>query len=141
MSAIQALTLALLAHVLLTTVIGIGSLQRRIRSAVKGETKLKDIALDSSSWPDGIKKFGNNFDNQFQVPTLWYAVSALSVAAGKLDWVLVALSWVFVATRAAHSYIHTGSNDVPLRMRAFLAGFTVVVLMWLWFALRVFEIA
>jgi hypothetical protein len=141
MSALQALTLAMLAHIVLTTAVGIGSLRRRIRSAVSGETRLGDIALDSSNWPDAVKKFSNNFDNQFQVPMLWYAVSALSVAAGKLDWVLVVLSCMFVVARAAHSFIHTGSNDVPLRMRVFLAGFAVVVLMWLWFAMRVFEIA
>jgi hypothetical protein len=141
MTLIQALVLALLAHIALLVIVGIGSLRRRIRSAVSGETKLNDIALDSSNWPDEVKKFSNNFDNQFQVPMLWYAVAAMSVAAGLLDWVLVTLSWLFVASRAAHSYVHTGSNSVPLRMRVFLLGLAVVVLMWLWLALRVFGLA
>ncbi|NJM30883.1 MAG: MAPEG family protein [Rhizobiales bacterium] len=108
------------------------------RFCLGGETKVRDIALDTKAWPDKVKALGNNFDNQFDVPMLWYAACALLVATGLADWVSVALSWAFVAARIAHSVVHTGSNYVPLRMRVFLAGFAIVFLMWLWFGLRLF---
>jgi hypothetical protein len=48
------------------------------------------------------------------------------------------MSWVFLLSRLAHSYIQTTHNDVPSRMRVFLFGFFVLVLMWLWLALKLF---
>jgi hypothetical protein len=52
--------------------------------------------------------------------------------------VLIALSFLFVASRFAHSYIHTGSNIVLRRFQAFALGATLLALMWLWFAIRLY---
>ena len=54
--------------------------------------------------------------------------------------VMVALAWVFVASRILHSLIHTGSNIVMQRGGAFMIGFVAVALMWLWFGLRLYVI-
>jgi hypothetical protein len=64
----------------------------------------------------------------------------MMLATGIADWVGVALSWAFVALRIGHSYIHTGSNHVPSRMKIYLAGFACVTAMWVWFALRLYVI-
>ena len=140
MTVIQLLLLPLFIHVALTAWIGTRTVRARIASVVGGKTRIKDIALDSKAWPDDVLKLGNNFDNQFDVPMMWYACCALLVATGLADMVAVVLSWAFVASRIAHSYIHTGSNFVPLRMRVFLAGFGIMALMWIWFGLRLFVI-
>ncbi|MFN0192288.1 MAG: MAPEG family protein [Aestuariivirga sp.] len=138
MTAVQALLVPLFLHVLLTVWIGQRSLRARIASVRSGETRIKDIAVDNSAWPGKVRALGNNFDSQFDLPMLWYACCALLVATGLADWVSAALSWAFVALRFAHSVIHTGTNDVPLRMRVYLAGLAIVVLMWIWFGLRLF---
>ncbi len=130
--------LPLFLHVLLIACVGLLSLRSRISSVVKGETKITAIALGSDNWPENVRKFGNNFDNQFEVPTLWYAVCALLMITGKVDLIQVGLCWGFLIARLLHSYIHTGSNNVPLRMRMFLASFALVFLMWVWFAIRLF---
>ena len=140
MSLEKLLLLPLFLHVLLILSIGSSSLRSRIASVTGGKTKLSTIAVNSSNWPEDVRKWGNNFDNQFQVPNLWYAVCALLLVTNKTDWIVVALSWLFLLARVAHSYIHTGSNNVPLRMRAFLASFVFVFLMWAWFALRLYVI-
>jgi hypothetical protein len=41
-----------------------------------------------------------------------------------------------VATRLGHAYIHVTSNRVGRRFNAFAAGFAVLVVMWLLFAMR-----
>ena len=123
-------------HVALVLYIGSRNLSNRIASVMKGETKLKDITLDNSKWPPDVKKWSNNFDNQFDVPTTWYALTALVTATSKIDGAFIILSWVFVATRVVHTYIHTGTNYVRHRMYAYLAGFAALFIMWVWFAAR-----
>jgi hypothetical protein len=135
------LVLPLLLHVLLTVFVGVRSLQARIKAVRRGQTKLDDIATDSNAWPHRVKKLGNNFDNQFETPTFWYAICAFVVALKLEDYFFVALSWIFLLSRLAHSYVQTTHNDVPSRMRLFLFGFTAVVLMWLWFGLKFLVLA
>ena len=140
MTLTQFLLLPLFLHVLLITAVGFVSVRARIRSVRGGKTRLKDIALGTAAWPDKVRQLGNNFDNQFDVPMLWYACCALLLSTGLTDWVAVILSWLFLVARVAHTLIHTGSNYVPTRMRIFLAGFAVVFAMWAWFGLRLFVI-
>ena len=113
-------------------------LRARIKSVRSGETKLSDISVDSSGWPRRVMALGNNFDNQFDLPTLWYAVCALLVSLQLVDIVQVALSWIFLLSRFAHTAIHIGNNDVRSRMRVYLAGFFAIVLMWGWFGFKLF---
>ena len=128
-------------HVALTNYVGLRTVTLRRASVMKGETRLKDIAFNSAAWPTEIKKWGFNFDNQFDVPTAWYAASALIVATSKIDLFFILLSWFFVGSRVVHSYIHTGSNYVRYRMYAFLGGFGALTIMWVWFAVRLLQSA
>jgi hypothetical protein len=134
------LLLPLFLHVALIALVGVRSVRARIASVMKGDTKLASIALTSGAWPDHVRKLGNNFDSQFEVPTLWYAVCGLLIVTAKADWIAVGLSWGFLVARIWHSAVHTGANYVPLRMRVFLASFACVFLMWVWFALRLYVI-
>lgn len=134
------LLLPLFLHVALILVVGLRTVVARYRSVVGGKTKLSSIALNSGAWPNEVLKLGNNFNNQFELPTIWYAVCALLMITSKVDWIQVGLSWGFLIARLLHSYIHTGSNSVPLRMRAFLASVVCVMVMWVWFAIRLFGI-
>jgi hypothetical protein len=132
--------LPLFLHVLLIVWVGVRSLRARISSVLNRQTKLKDIALNSSAWPDEVLKFSNNYNNQFEFPTIWYAVSAFILITEKLDWICIGLSWAFLVARLCHTYVHVGSNVVPMRMKMFLASVIAVVAMWIWFAIRIFLI-
>jgi hypothetical protein len=134
----QWLVLPLLLHILLTFAVGLMNLQRRIAAVRNGTTRLSDIALDNSAWPDEALKFGNNFDNQFQVPMLAYAGVAMLLATGLADAASAVLMWVFVAARLLHTLEHTGRNDVLRRLWYFLASCLAVAALWLWFTLRYF---
>ena len=140
MTQTQLLLLPAFVHVALVMVIvgrmGLG----RVRAVREGKVRVKDIALDSSKWPDDLRKLSNNYENQFQLPVFYYAVLALLLATALADGVAVALSWIFVATRLVHTLIHTGGNVVLRRFQAFLAGLVIIVLMWAWFGLRLYVI-
>ena len=71
---------------------------------------------------------------------LFYALLPLLLVTGLADWMAVALSWVFVASRMVHAFIHQGSNSVLPRFRIFVFGFFTVVAMWAWFGLRLYVI-
>ncbi len=138
MTLTQWLLLPVFLHLILVVYVGVNSIRARIASVMKGETKLSAIALNSGNWPPRVRQLGNNFDNQYDVPTTWYALCALLIATGKVDVISATLSWVFVISRYIHSYIHIGSNTVRYRMYSFLAGFVVLAVMWMWFAVRLF---
>jgi hypothetical protein len=132
---IKLLLLPLFLHVLLITAVGLRTVSARIKAVKSGEVKLSSIANNSQAWPDRLKQFSNNFDNQFDTPVLWYSVCGFIVLLNFVDWMFVGLSWGFLLTRLAHSYVHVSSNNVPLRMRFFLSGFAIVFLMWTWFTI------
>lgn len=139
MTIVQWLLLPAFIHVAWIYVIALRmglSKQRAVREGVK----LTDVALDNSGWPDATRKLNNNYDNQFELPVLFYAILPLLLMLVKVDWLQVTLAWVFVASRILHSLVHTGSNVVTKRGMAFLYGFIAVGLMWVWFGLRLYVI-
>ena len=140
MSIVQWLLLPAFIHVALVLVIGIRLGRARFRAGRAGVVRVEDVALDSSRWPDDIRKLSNNFDNQFQIPVLFYAILPLLILLVKADWVQVALAWAFVGSRILHSQIHTGKNEVIRRFQVFLLGFVIVVIMWAWFGVRLYLI-
>jgi hypothetical protein len=105
--------------------------------ALKGrETRLKDIALGQSNWPERTTQIGNCFSNQFEIPVLFYVLIALALPLRHADLFIVLMSWVFVVTRFAHAGIFVTSNNVQQRGLAWFAGVLVLLAMWLYFALR-----
>ena len=125
-------------HVAMIFVLVVKLGRGRVEAARRGKVQLRDIALDSSKWPGEIRKIGNAYGNQFELPVLYYAALALLLATGLVDWVAVGLSWAFVAARIVHVAIDPGANVVIRRFQAFVAGVLVLALLWLWFALRLF---
>jgi hypothetical protein len=109
----------------------------RTRALKRGEVKMRDIALGQPAWNEHGTKLGNAFRNQFELPVLFYVLVVLAIIARKADLLFVIMSWVFVLTRLVHAAIHTGSNYVPNRFYAYLAGFVVLLAMWIIFAVRV----
>ena len=47
----------------------------------------------------------------------------------------VAIQWIFVLSRFAHSYVHITSNRLRRRRPLFLVGFFSLMALWLWLAI------
>jgi hypothetical protein len=108
----------------------------RRQALVGGETKIRDIALGQSNWPDRATQVGNCFANQFELPLLFYILIALALPLRRTDLFMVLMSWVFVVTRFAHAGIFVTSNDLNRRSLAWFAGALVLFAMWIYFALK-----
>lgn len=94
----------------------------------------KDILLRQPVWPDKVTQISNSYQNQFEIPVLFYALISLVAITGKANEFFVFLSWLFVLTRFAHAYIHTGSNNLQWRFMCFTAGVITLFVMWIGFA-------
>ncbi len=135
------LLLPVFLQVLLTMVVGVLSGRARVMAVRGGRTKLKTIAVNNEAWTDDVAKLGRNFDNQFQLPAVFFTLVALLIATEKIDVVFVILAWAFVASRYWHSYVHTGSNVVLTRFRIYVFGFAILFVMWAWFAIKTLALA
>jgi hypothetical protein len=109
----------------------------RTASIKRGETKVRDIALGQPNWPDACTKIANSFNSQFQMPLLFYVVVLWAWITRTTDVVFVVLAWLFVLLRLAHAYVHTTSNDVPRRFMVFAVGALVLLVMWIYFAMKI----
>jgi hypothetical protein len=69
---------------------------------------------------------------------LFYILIALLLATRLVDPVQIIFAWLFLVSRLVHSYIHTGKNILVDRFYAFLASVLALMIMWIWFAVRLF---
>ncbi|MBH0239014.1 MAPEG family protein [Methylobrevis albus] len=131
------LALALLAQIALSIVAMLRAGAARVGAVRARRVRLADIALDTGAWPDDVRKMSNNMQNQFETPTLFYAVGLLALALGMADLAVAVLAWVFVGFRILHMAVHTGSNDVLPRFRMFAAGVACIAVMAVILTLRI----
>ena len=52
---------------------------------VRGETKLKDIALREPNWPTQATQIANCYSNQFEIPVLFYVLIAIALPLRHAD--------------------------------------------------------
>src|SRR6185436_16855406 len=134
---IQMVLLPVLVQVALTFGLLFWMASARTGSVRRGETKIRDIALGQTAWPDRPQQISNSYHSQFQIPLLFYVLVILAWITKQADLIFVVMAWIFVIARLAHAYIHTTSNHVPTRFRVFAAGMFVLLLMWIVFAVRI----
>jgi hypothetical protein len=109
----------------------------RGRAVKTRQTSIKDIALREPNWPVKVTQIGNCFSNQFEIPVLFYVLIAFALPLRHADLFIVLMSWVFVATRFVHAGIFVTSNNVRHRGLVWFAGALVLLVMWIYFALRI----
>jgi hypothetical protein len=103
----------------------------------RGEVAFKDISLRQQSWPPRAAQISNAFHNQLETPVLFYALVAFLMITSQVDVLFVALAWLFVLMRVAHTTIHTTINRQPYRFYAYAAGSVILMAMWIAFAIRI----
>ena len=125
------LILAIAGQVLLTIVILVLMGRERVPRVMSGEIPLQDIAVDRTAYPLKARLLSNNFDNQFQLPVLFYVAALLALWAGIVNWPVVIAAWAFVVLRYVHAAIHITSNRVHQRFAVYATGLAVLVILWL----------
>ena len=116
-----------LAQVFLTLLMFLLLAARKAKAVKAGLVDRQKVALNNKAWPDNVVQVSNNITNQFEVPVLFYVLALLLFSIDAVGVIALALSWVFVISRYIHGYIHTHSNYVPMRLRAYLIGSLAVM--------------
>jgi hypothetical protein len=135
----QAILAPVFAQVLLAFALLVWMGRERWTAARSGALKgQKGVSPRRIEWPARAQQVSDCYHHQFELPLLFYVAVALAFVTRSADLVFVALSWVFVATRYVHAFVHTGANRTATRFGWFTAGALTLMAMWLWLALRIF---
>jgi len=134
------LFLAMAAQVFLAMAILVLMARERVPRVMRGEIPVASIAVERDAYPLKARLLSNSFDNQFQLPVLFY-LGALLAFFSAPGWPEVLLAWLFVGTRYAHAFIHVTKNHVGHRFLAYASGLAVLVVFWLWLVLRLVVLA
>ena len=119
------------AMVLLTFITLLRMLRARIRAVKAGEADAGFYkTYQEGKEPRAVAQLSRHVANLFESPTLFYAACLAGMITGYHTMILIVLAWVYVGTRLAHAYIHTGSNHLLPRMGSYLFSCFVLLGMW-----------
>ena len=105
----------------------------RVRVGEMRRLRIHPQAVATS--PQAAQRFvdtraADNFRNLFELPVLFYAALGIAYAIGATGPAVLALAWVFVVLRIAHSAIQCGYNRVLHRFAVYAAGGFVLLALW-----------
>lgn len=109
----------------------------RVAAIRSGAAKTRDVALGQPNWPERATQITNAYENQLELPVLFYVVVLAAFFSAHMTPTLVVLSWLFVASRLLHTLVHVTTNEMRRRFFLFLTGAAILLLMWLLYLLDV----
>ncbi|RUU76537.1 MULTISPECIES: MAPEG family protein [unclassified Mesorhizobium] len=124
-----------LAHVLLIYIVYCVLGRRRYGAIRSGEAKAGQFKVRSAE-PASSVTVAANLTNQFELPVLFYVLCLTLHLTNGVNYLTLALMWIFVASRYFHAWIHLTSNNLLLRSRSFFVSAVILLLGWIWFALH-----
>jgi hypothetical protein len=110
---------------------------RRFAAGLRGLVNFEDFRFgESPAVPGAVSIPNRNYMNLLELPVLFYVVCLMYEVSGKVDTIVLALAWVYVALRVVHSAIHLTYNDVRHRLVAFVISNVVLGVIWILFFIR-----
>lgn len=128
-----------MAQILLIMIVYALLSRRRVAAVKAGRARVSQFR-ENLNEPEESLFVRNNLENQFQLPVIFYAVTIMLAVTGGASLLAVALAWVFVLSRYAHTYIHVTTNRIAHRRPLFIVGFTALGLMWLLLAVQLVRV-
>lgn len=123
--------LPVLMHMALVFWLYIALTRAKARAQAAGQLDEARRALHDDAWPEPVQQINNCIRNQFELPVLFYALVMVLWSLGAAGLLAQGLAWLFVVSRLVHARVHTGSNYVPARRRAFTIGVLALMAMTL----------
>ncbi|BCJ90817.1 hypothetical protein IZ6_15520 [Terrihabitans soli] len=135
---VQSVLLPVFAQIALTFFLMVWMARTRFAAVGAGHVTIKDLKRDWTSWPERPTQIAAAYHNQFELPVLFYVVVLAAIITTQADFLFVILSWFFVVARLIHAYVHTGKNEIRARFKAFLLGAILLIVLWVYFFLKLF---
>lgn len=103
----------------------------RVRALKNREVSMRYFrAYTEAPPPEYSKVAERHYENQFEVPTLFFPVGVMHFALGLANPLTLGIMWAFVVARMLHTFIHLGSNNVRVRMIFFMISWACIVALW-----------
>ena len=134
---IQAVLLPLFVEVALTLGLLLWMAYTRRNDILSRAVHPSKIALREPNWTTRTLQISYSFNNQFELPVLFYVLTILEIITRHADLVFVVLAWIFVIMRLAQAYVHTTSNRVMWRGSFYVGGGLILIVMWIIFMVRI----
>jgi hypothetical protein len=131
---------AILAQGVLVFIITALLYRARIPLITRGKVRIAEIATDKNKWPEDSRLVANAYENQFEMPVLFFVAALLALHFGA-TLIEAILAWVFVVSRYVHTFIHLTSNHVVRRFFMFAIGTLVVLVFWIELIVRLVIVA
>lgn len=80
--------------------------------------------------PEQLRIWSRHLVNLYEAPVLFYVIVLIAATSGQAGSLPVALAWLYVALRFAHSYVHLSSNRIVHRFRLFVASLLALIALW-----------
>ena len=109
----------------------------RVRLVRSGVVKAADVALRQAKWPEKATLLINAYQNQLELPVLFYLLMVAAYFGGHMTLTLAALSWLFVGSRLLHALVHVTTNAMGRRFFLFIAGALILLAKWIVFLVEV----
>jgi hypothetical protein len=132
---IQMILAPVFVQVVLTLVV-LFTLAGRRFGAFKRKEVTGSISLREPNWPERARQVEYNYQNQFELPVLFYVLAILSIITRHADVFFVLMAWLFVTLRVLHALVHVTINDLRARAGLFVASAIVLTIMWVVFIVR-----
>ena len=123
--------------VVMTFALGILLAVLRGPPLMRGDVRPEQVSLREPNWPQRALQVGYSFQNQFELPVLFYVLTILALFTKHADTLFVTMAWIFVLFRLAHAYVHVTSNNLHARGGLFGIAALVLAIMWVSFIVRI----
>lgn len=120
-------------QVLLTFAMALLTFRARVKAVKSSEVSPSYFKHNKGKAPEQMLRYDDHYQNQFELPVLFYTLIALLIITENSQTAFIVGAWLFVITRIVHSVIHIQTNQVLHRMKAFVAGFYILLAMWIGF--------
>lgn len=103
----------------------------RVRALKNKEVSMKYFQSYTAAPPPEYSRIAErHYENQFEVPTMFFSVGAMQFALGFANSLTLVLMWAFVVARVIHTFIHLGSNNILTRMKFFTTSWICILALW-----------
>ncbi|HEY0436693.1 MAG TPA: MAPEG family protein [Phenylobacterium sp.] len=110
---------------------------RRFRAGAAGLVTADDFKLGESARVPGHVSIPNRaMMNLLELPLLFYVASLMFYVSGRVDSVVLAIAWTYVALRVSHSAIQLTYNKVMHRLIPFALSNLVLTAYWVAFFVK-----
>jgi len=101
----------------------------RVAGVMSGKTKVSVYRLNIDE-PEESLRFSNALRNQYETPTLFYAVCLAAFVTDNANMLMIVLAFAYALVKILHVSIQITTNRIRYRRKVFGLSWVILGLMW-----------